>query len=188
MPEQVCSGIFYIRWFLKITSIVKILYKAEATNPEAELRENITLDIKDGAALKRPRPHFPTSHYTTLPCSGLHTTRYSTVWHDFARYCTARHYNARHHIAQHRDAWRRATWFCIARHYSSWHYSAWHNTARHHTTRRYTARDHATRHFLDNIILSCIAGGKNYVISVLMIFHQSAKSRDNFINSCHFIH
>ena len=57
MPEQVCSGIFYNRWFLKITSIVKILYKAEAKNPEAEAREKATHNIKDGTELKRPRSH-----------------------------------------------------------------------------------------------------------------------------------
>ncbi|MBI0002175.1 hypothetical protein H3S83_10095 [Bartonella sp. W8122] len=66
---------------------MKILYKAEATNPEAELRENITLDIKDDAALKRPRPHSPTSHYTTLPCSKLHTPRHHTALHYLARHC-----------------------------------------------------------------------------------------------------
>ena len=65
MPEQVCSGIFYNRWFLKITSIVKILYKPKATNPQAEVRENATHDIKDDAALKRPRPHSPTPHCLT---------------------------------------------------------------------------------------------------------------------------
>ena len=112
--------------------------------------------LKTGAALKRPRPHSPTSHYATLPCSKLHTPRHHTALHYFAWHCTARHYIARHHITQHRDAWRRATWFCIARHYSSWHYSAW----------RYIAWDHATRHFLDDIILSCIVGRKNYVIFV----------------------
>ena len=83
MPEQICSGIFYDHCFLSV-SIVEILYKPEATNPEAELRENITLDIKDGAALKRPRPHSPTSHYTTLPCSKLHTPRHHTALHYFA--------------------------------------------------------------------------------------------------------
>ena len=92
MPEQICSGIFYNR-FLSV-SIVKILYKAEAKNPEAKVRENITLDIKDNTALKRSRQHRPTSHCLTLPCSRLHTTRHSTAWHDFARQCTARHYLA----------------------------------------------------------------------------------------------
>ena len=86
MPEQICSGIFYNR-FLSV-SIVKILYKAEAKNPEAKVRENITLDIKDNTALKRSMPHSPTGHYATLPCSRLHTIRHSTVWHDFAWYCT----------------------------------------------------------------------------------------------------
>ena len=62
MPEQVCSGIFYDHCFLSVC-IVEILYKAEAKHPETELRENITLDIKDGAALKRPRPH--SRHHTT---------------------------------------------------------------------------------------------------------------------------
>lgn len=66
---------------------MKILYKPEATNPEAKVRENITLDIKDGAALKRPRPHSPTSHYTTLPCSKLHTPDTTPLYitlHDIA--------------------------------------------------------------------------------------------------------
>ena len=60
-------------------SIMKILYKAEAKNPEAALRKNITRNIKDGTELKRSEPHSPTPHYTTLPCSKLHTPRHSTV-------------------------------------------------------------------------------------------------------------
>ena len=47
MPEQICSGIFYDHCFLSV-SIVKILYKAEATNPEARARKNATQDIKGG--------------------------------------------------------------------------------------------------------------------------------------------
>ena len=47
MPEQVCSGIFYDRCFLSV-SILKILYKTEATNPEARARKNATQDIKGG--------------------------------------------------------------------------------------------------------------------------------------------
>ena len=141
MPEQVCSGIFYIRRFLKQSASWKFYIIAEAKNPEAALRKNITRNIKDGTELKRPRSHSPTSHYTTLRCSKLHTPRHSTVRHEFARHCTARRYTAwhcsprrsigrltlrdvvpndiaRHYIAQHRNAWRRATWFCTARHYS----------------------------------------------------------------------
>ena len=82
MPEQVCSGIFYDHCFLSVC-IMKILYKPEATNPEAEVRENATHDIKDGTELKRSEPHSPTPHYTTLPCSKLHTPRHHTALHYF---------------------------------------------------------------------------------------------------------
>ena len=100
MPEQVCSGIFYTRRFLKRSASWKFYIIAEATNPEAELRENITRNIKDGTELKRSEPHSPTSHYTTLPCSKLHTPRHHTALHYFAWHCTARHCTAWHHIAQ----------------------------------------------------------------------------------------
>ena len=89
MPEQVCSGIFYNRCFLSV-SIVKILYKAEAKNPEAEVRENATHDfkggIKDGGGIEKIKTALPniTMPCLTLPCSGLHTPRHHTALHYFA--------------------------------------------------------------------------------------------------------
>ena len=104
MPEQVCSGIFYNRRFLKRSASWKFYINPKPQIPKLKCakmqRTILKAGLKTGAALKRPRPHSPTPHCLTLPCSGLHTTRHSTAWHGIARHCTARHYTARHHIAQ----------------------------------------------------------------------------------------
>ena len=70
---------------------MKILYKAEATNPEAELRENITLDIKDGAALKKTKTALPD---ITLHDITLLETSYPPTPHRFTLLCVTLHRSA----------------------------------------------------------------------------------------------
>ena len=145
MPEQVCSGIFYNRRFLKQSASWKFYIIAEATNPQAEVRENATHDIKggikDGGGIEKTKTALPD---TPLPYITLLRTSYYSTFHRLTWHCATLH----------RPALHRPTSHCPT--YSSWRCSVW----------RYIAWDHATRHFLDDIILSCIVGRKNYVIFV----------------------
>ena len=72
---------------------MKILYKPEAKHPETELRENITRNIKDEAALKKSEPHCPTLHCLYIP---LLETSYSPIPHRFTLLCVTLHRLALH--------------------------------------------------------------------------------------------
>ena len=101
MPEQICSGIFYDHCFLSV-SIVKILYKAEAKNPEAEVRENATHDIKggikDGGGIEKTKTALPD---TPLPYITLLRTSYYSTFHRLTWHCATLHRSALHRPTSH---------------------------------------------------------------------------------------